>query len=221
MLGRESAHVHRRTKAAKLREAEAVAGKTPRSATGALPTQKVASCKLDRRRRLRAGFRTFMLADPRDAPDLAPKFVGYCRVAQRPVWSAMWALRNASNARWAAWLRELDSAGLEPMELRHWRIGAAMPINLRFIRLTLPMQVKMFCRDVNDDPRKPPTLCNELRVGGKGKCRSVGRLLPNWSVERFESMRAASRAVGISTDWLDYLAATCSAGKDGCTWFDD
>ena len=38
-------------------------------------------------RQFQAKFRTFELADPRDAPDLVPRLIGYCRAKQRPVWT--------------------------------------------------------------------------------------------------------------------------------------
>ncbi len=76
---------------------------------------------------LRADFRTYELGDPRDAPNLVPRLIGYCRVEQRPVWGALWTLRNISNTRWAAWFRELEAAGAEPLELSSREIVAEMP----------------------------------------------------------------------------------------------
>ena len=96
--------------------------------------KKLLSPKIDHRH-LHADFRTFELADPRDAANLVPRLIGYCRVEQRPVWSAMWVLRNVSNARWATWFRELDTAGLEPVELSNWVVGVPFPMTLRFTRM--------------------------------------------------------------------------------------
>ena len=83
------------------------------------------------------------------------------------------------------------------------------------------MRVKMVCEAATGDPRNPPpSLCNEIRAGGKGRCRRIGRLLPEGGVERFKSLREAGRAVGMSTDWLDHLASTCSVDSGGATWFE-
>ncbi len=53
------------------------------------------------------------------------------------------------------------------------------------------MRVKQICQD---DPRRaPPWFCNELRTLGSGQRRRIGRLLPDGTVERFESLCQAVR----------------------------
>ncbi len=182
--------------------------------------KKLLTVKIDFRH-LRADFRTFELGDPRDAPDLVPRLIGYCRVEQRPVWGALWTLRNISNARWALWFRELEVAGLEPVELSGLVVGVPVPFNLRFIKKCVALRVRGVCEMARDTRNPPPWLCNEVRVGGKGRCRRIGRVLPDGVVERFKGLREASRAVKMSTDWINHLASTCSVDASGSTWFDD
>ena len=170
---------------------------------------------------LRADFRTFELADPRDAPNLVPRLIGYCHSGQQPVWKALWEARTVSSAKWAAWFRELEIAGLEPVELENYVLGVPMPLNLWLIRRTVAIRLRMVCGPTGDPHTPPPWLINEIRVGGKGKCRRIGRLLPDGTVERFCSLREGSRVSGLSKDWIDHLAATCSVDSGGATWFDD
>jgi hypothetical protein len=183
--------------------------------------KKLLGFELDHRH-LRAEFRTFELADPRDAPDLMPRLIGYCRVEQRPVWAALWALKEISNAKWAVWFRELAAAGVEPVELSGWALGVAMPIKLRLAKSLVAMRVEQVCRLVSGKPRTtPPWLCNQMRVGGKRPGRRVGRIMPDGTVERFASLHEASRVAGASTEWLDHLVSTCSMDASKSTWFDD
>ncbi len=182
--------------------------------------KKLLSLKVDRRY-LRAGFRTFELGDPRDAPDFVPRLVGYCRFEQRPLWSALWALKGASNARWAVWFQELDAAGVATIELQGYSLRFTR-INLRLARGLVALRLKAICETATGDPRKPPPwLLNQIRVGGKGQCRCIGRVLPDGTVERFASLREAGRTAKLSTDWINHLAATCSTDASGVTWFDD
>ncbi len=182
--------------------------------------KKLLTVKLDFRH-LRADFRTYELGDPRDTPDLVPRLIGYCRVEQRPVWGALWTLRNISNTRWAAWFRELEAAGLQPVELLGRAVGVPFPFNLRFIKKCVALRVRVECHMTGDTCNPPPWLCNEIRVGGKGRCRRIGRVLPDGVVERFKGLREASRAVEMSTDWINHLAATGGRDSNGSTWFDD
>ncbi len=183
--------------------------------------RKLLRCEYDLRH-FQGQFRTFELADPRDAPDPLPRLIGYCRTRQQPVWSALWVLRNVSNARWAMWFRELESVGLKPVELKTFAVGMPVPISLRFARQVVAFRVKMVCQAATGDPRNPPPwLCNEIRVGGKGYTRQIGRLLPDGTVQRFTSLREAARAVEASVDWIDHLAAIGGVDSGGSTWFDD
>jgi len=179
--------------------------------------EKVLTCWIDFRR-LRVAYRTFELADPRDT-DLVPRLVGYCRAKQRPVWKSLWALKCFSDAKWAVWFRDMEAAGVEPVEKSGWAIGIAMPIHLRLAQLLVTARVKQLY-EMGSDPGNPsPWLCNVLRTRGKGR-RRIGRLLPDGTVERFESLCKAARAAGIAVAWVSFLASTASTDAKGCTWFD-
>lgn len=130
-------------------------------------------------------------------------------------------MRDISNARWALWFRDLDAARLEPVELSGRAVGTNFPINLRLTKSIVSLRVKWVCQMAGDPRNPPPWFCNELRLGGKGQCRRVGRVLPDGTVERYASLREASRVTGVSASWIDHLAATCSVNSTHCRWFDD
>ena len=60
-----------------------------------------------------------------------PKIIGLARITVNPVWANLWRVKALSGTAWAAWLRELESVGLEPAERSGWAIGNVVPIKFR------------------------------------------------------------------------------------------
>jgi hypothetical protein len=173
-------------------------------------------------RKYLAKHRTFELADPRDA-DRLPRVVGYCRITLHPAWSALWAAKDISRGRWAAWLRELAALDLVPVERFGWACGLVLPINRSLARRLVAARIRQISQQTTGDPRlAPPWL---LRTFGNMKGRHacpVGRLFPDGRVERFRSIREAAERVGPSLSALIvYWVQIAGADSDGCVWFDD
>jgi hypothetical protein len=73
------------------------------------------------------------------------------------------------------WFREMEAAGVEPMERSGWAIGIAVPINLRLARMLVTSRVKQICRATTGDPHKsPPWLAMSFEWAEKGSVVSPG-----------------------------------------------
>ena len=60
-----------------------------------------------------------------------PRIIGLARITLNPAWANLWRVKAFSGTAWAAWLRELESVGLEPAERSGWAIGNVVPINFK------------------------------------------------------------------------------------------
>jgi hypothetical protein len=176
-------------------------------------------------RRIEGGkFRTFELADPRDSERL-PRIIGFCWANRGPVWEALWSVRCLSQSRWAAWLRELDSLNLKPVERLQWALGRVVGIS----RLLAHDLVAVRLRDINTrttgDPVTPPPwlLRNIEAIGARDVVRTpVACLRPDGSISRYPSIADASRANKIITEVsLRHWIWTISHDPRGNLWFDD
>ncbi len=173
-----------------------------------------------------AKHRTFELADPRDEERL-PRLIGYCKITTHPVWSALWAVKDISNSRWAAWFRELAALGLTPVERFGWACGSIIPINRHLAHRLVAERVRHINRMTKGNPYVAPPWLLRTIEGARGRYAhqySIGRLFSDGRVERFTGMKEAARIIGISTkniNMLTYWIHTASMGADGCVWFDD
>ena len=167
-----------------------------------------------------AQHRTFELVDPRD-PDQLPRVIGYCKITNDPVWSALWAMKDISNSPWAAWLRELAATGLSPVERFGWALGSVIPINRHLACRLAHERIKHI--NVLTTSRlyvQPPWLLRG--IGAMTRNRPTARLRPDGIVDRYPRLTDAIQVVGPSmVDRLRYWIQTIGVSPDGCIWFDD
>jgi hypothetical protein len=167
-----------------------------------------------------AHFRTFELVDPRDEEPL-PRVIGYCKVTNQPVWSTLWALKDISGSHWAAWLRELATLGLTPVERLGWALGTVIPINRCLARRLAHERVKRINQLTTGKLHERPSWLLRGVDEAPYRRHPVGRLFPDGRVERFKRMRDAVAVMGPSARaYLAYWIQTLS-GPGGCIWFDD
>jgi hypothetical protein len=147
--------------------------------------------------------------------------VGYCKITTFPVWSALWAVKDISNSRWAAWFRELAVLGLTPVERFGWSCGSIIPIN-RFLahRLVIMRTERINRLTTGNTATAPPWLLRTIETRERYK-HPVGRVFPDGRVEHFVSVRKAARISGFSEVLMNYWIHTAGRGSDGCLWFDD
>ncbi|MGA2059119.1 MAG: hypothetical protein ABSG67_01460 [Thermoguttaceae bacterium] len=167
-----------------------------------------------------AQHRTFELADPRDQ-DRLPCIVGYCKITTFPVWSALWAVKDISNSRWAAWFRELAALGLMPVERLGWSCGSIIPISMNLAHRLVVMRIAQINRLSTGNPFTAPSwLLRDIDVG-KVRSYPVGRVYPDGRVERFASIKKAVRITGYVPFRINYWIHIAGRSSDGCIWFDD
>jgi hypothetical protein len=151
-------------------------------------------------------FCTFELADPRDELKL-PRLVYWGLASNKPVWKHVWDVREYSHSRWAAWLRELDSFGLLPVELSGWAIGKNASIDPRLAQQLVWLRVTYIRQMAGCDPN---WLLNRVT-----KESPIGRKLLDGTIEHFLSSSATRK---------NHCTLATHSGKldtEGSLWWED
>lgn len=162
----------------------------------------------------RPRFRAFEWLNEQDLP----VYVGIGDFADP--WSHLWQNRHIDGSKLAAWLRTLDEP---PRESTRW-IPAALPMRRAEADAIRRVRVEMICRWAGSFPAAPDWLLCSLpwRPAAPRLCaRPVKRIAPDGTVERFPSIRAASRIIGVDWRAVAWWVSNDCVGCDGCTWFDD
>ena len=124
-----------------------------------------------------------------------------------PVWKHVWNVREYSYSRWAAWLRELDSFGLSPVELSGWAIGKNAPLNPRLAQQLVRGRVAYIQQMVGCDP-------NWL-LNTSTRKHPVGRKLLDGTIKHFASVAMTGK---------QHCILAAHSGKldtEGSLWWED
>jgi hypothetical protein len=164
-------------------------------------------------------FRIFELADPRD-PDKLPRLIGYCRRSVTPVWSNYWLAKDHSKAPWAAWLRELCSLGLQPVELPTGMFGIATGLSEHLATRLVRLRV----RRMNNVVMGNPSIAPPWSLRNVAACRgNYGRLpvgcLSSDGVIHYANARQAYKSIGLRDILI--LVERVDFDKHGRLWFED
>ena len=171
----------------------------------------------------RPNYRTFELADPR-RPGLV-RLIGYTQESVKPVWDRLWSVRELSQSRWAAWLRELDEQGLRPVEWTWLTLGTVIPIG----RAVAHKIVQLRLQSINQQETGDPFTCPDSIVRNLEALDSrstvltpVGCLFPDGTVGRYPSVSAAARENKIGCQvQLRHHIWTVGHDTQGRLWWDD
>ena len=165
-------------------------------------------------------YRTFELDDPRD-PD-QPKIVGYGLVKNDPVWEPLWSVRYWSHSKWASWLRELDLAGLEPVERVKWSLGRFISINRALAHDLVTIRLRDINEKTTGNPLTAVTLRNVEAIQCKDRIHTPVACVRGGVVSRYGSVAEAARANGITTEVsLRHWIWAVEHDPQGNLWFDD
>ena len=141
-------------------------------------------------------YRTFELADPRDGKIT---LIGWGDRRATPIYKNLWAVKSYSLSKWAAWLCELESLGLEPIDTVKWRVDwldrrtAQRICHLRRCEVT-PQQFNPSC--------------------------PVGYVLGE-EVVHFDTIDDAWKETGNSLRWLRVASRLCTRDSARRRWFTD
>lgn len=147
-----------------------------------------------------------------------PVFVGIGPFADP--WASLWQNRHRDGSRLAAWLRTLE---MPPRESTRW-IPAVMPMRRAEADAVRRVRIEMICRWAGTFPAAPAWLLCALPwrpAAPRLSARPVKRIAPDGTVERFPSIRAASRIIGVSLGTMTYRLGTGCRDCDGYYWSDD
>ena len=169
-------------------------------------------------------YRTFELADPRD-PEQLPCLIGFGLVKTVPIWKPFWDVRLLSHSKWAFWLRDLERAGLVPVERTQWSLGKFLPLSAVLSHDLVQIRLREINEKTTGDPNTPPpwSLRNmEALKNGPVIRVAVACLRPDGSVSRYASVGEAAKANDIHTE-VSLRRWVWLIGYDpkGNLWFDD
>jgi hypothetical protein len=157
-------------------------------------------------------FRIFELGDPRDI-DLLPRIIGYMPLSVEPVWARFWELKDVSQAPWAAWLRELEKAGLEPVDIVSAKLGVNCGLPVELARGLCKLKIAELKKLAMEGPKRTPF----LRNGGK---RSIPWLLRDLTMRRVK-FRAFNGSIHKPKTYTRVRVETLATDYAGRTWFDN
>jgi hypothetical protein len=156
----------------------------------------------------KCSYRVVALVDPRE-PE-RPRWLGVSRV-DRCDWRPTWEARERLTLPLACWFRELDAAGLAPLE--RTLLGGMVGLHEHTARRMMREWIAALTATGGH------SLVNERpATGGRGHRRPVLMVEPNGSYVIYPSVREAAKAAGIGPPSLRARIRRGHPDRSGRSW---